>query len=52
MRRPRIKKRRGVRGVFGMLLGDYLLPGFLKYLKYSEFESITITSPCALKLAR
>ena len=30
----------------------YLLPGALKYLKNSEFESITITSPCALKLAR
>ena len=29
-----------------------LLPGPLKYLKNSEFESITITSPCALKLAR
>ena len=32
---------------------DYLLlPELLKYLKNSEFESITITSPCALKLAR
>ena len=31
---------------------DHLLPGLRKYLKNSEFESITITSPCALKLAR
>ena len=30
----------------------YLLPGFLKYLKNSEFVSITITSPWSLKLAR
>lgn len=28
------------------------LPGFLKYLKNSEFVSITITSPWSLKLAR
>lgn len=46
-----MQKNAAVRAAFRLLL-NYLLPGFLKYLKNSEFESITITSPCALKLAR
>ena len=56
-RRPHAK--RPLRGVFLHCLAAYFLaagaaapPGLRKYLKKSEFESSTITSPWLLKVAR
>jgi hypothetical protein len=51
-KRQREQARQALLPSVGLPYSCYLLPGLLKYLKNSEFESITITSPCALKLAR